>query len=331
MSLSQLSEKIGFEYSLRCPTGDDFQYIHALINAYEVSLTGAAETTATDLRMELSTPGFEMTTDSWLVLAPTGQVVGFAKIGHIDHMRIFTTVYVHPEHLGRGIGTRLLEVLEQWALQQVPLAAPDVRVTLTAFALKQNSASDHLLLKRGFQMVRGFRRMGINLSDTPPVPQWPEGIVVRTVTPDMLHAVYEADQAIFRDHWGYMPESFDAWAHWSAMREDFDATLWFLAMDGNDIAGLALCADEKKSSGWVHTLGVSRLWRRKGLALALLQYTFHEFYARAIKQVLLNVDAQSLTGATYLYERAGMHIVSEQAHYEKELRAGKELSTQALN
>jgi hypothetical protein len=64
MSLSQLSEKIGFEYSLRRPTGDDFQYIHALINTYEISLTGIAETTASDLRMELSAPGFEMATDS---------------------------------------------------------------------------------------------------------------------------------------------------------------------------------------------------------------------------------------------------------------------------
>ncbi len=330
MSLSQLAEKIGSEYSLRCPTRDDFKYIHALINTYEVSLTGVAETTEADLQVELSAPGFEMTTDSWLVLSAEGQVVGFATVEHVDHARIFTSVYVHPDHQGRGIGTRLLQVLEQWAQQQIPLAAPDVRVSLCASGLKQNSACQHLLPKHGFQIARSFWRMGIDLSDVPPVPRWPEGIVVRTMNPDELHAVYEADQSIFRDHWGYMPQSFEDWLHWSARSEAFDATLWFLAMDGNNIVGLALCADEKKSGGWVHTLGVSRIWRRKGLAFALLQYAFHEFSVRAIKQVFLNVDAQSLTGATHLYERAGMHIVRERTHYEKELRAGKEPSTQAL-
>lgn len=44
----------------------------------------------------------------------------------------------------------------------------------------------------------------------------------------------------------------------------------------------------------------------------------------------LYVDAQSLTGASRLYERAGMHVVRQFDQYEKELRAGIEQSTQAL-
>jgi hypothetical protein len=41
------------------------------------------------------------------------------------------------------------------------------------------------------------------------------------------------------------------------------------------------------------------------------------------------VDSQNLTGATRLYERAGMHVARIHITYEKELRAGIELSTQA--
>jgi mycothiol synthase len=40
--------------------------------------------------------------------------------------------------------------------------------------------------------------------------------------------------------------------------------------------------------------------------------------------------SQNLTGATLFYERAGMHVVRIYVSYEKELRAGIELSKQAI-
>ena len=330
MSLSEVYEKIGTEYTVCRPTEGDLPSIHVLVNACEIFLTGSVEMTESDLRLDLSAPGFNLATDSWLVLSSTGQVVGFAAVEAVDHVRMFTSMYVHPDHQGRGIGTYLLQALEHWATQQISLAALDVRVSIVASALKQNDAAKNVLMEHGFQRTRSFWRMGIDLSSIPPKPQWPEGIVLRTVTPDLLHAVYEVDQSIFQDHWGYMAETFEDWMHWSTKRENFDATLWFLAMDGDEIVGLALCADEQELGGCIHTLGVRLNWRRKGLALALLQYAFHEFAIRAISLVFLSVDAQSLTGATHLYERAGMHVLRERILYEKELRTGKELSTQSL-
>ena len=44
----------------------------------------------------------------------------------------------------------------------------------------------------------------------------------------------------------------------------------------------------------------------------------------------LGVDAESLTGATRLYERAGMHADRRYVYYAEELRLGRELATQAL-
>jgi mycothiol synthase len=40
---------------------------------------------------------------------------------------------------------------------------------------------------------------------------------------------------------------------------------------------------------------------------------------RGVRSVGLGVDAQNPTGATRLYERAGMHVVFEAIVYEKEL------------
>ena len=82
--------------------------------------------------------------------------------------------------------------------------------------------------------------------------------------------------------------------------------------------------------GWVSTLGVRRPWRRKGLGLALLQHSFGEFHRRGKCRVGLGVDADSLTGATRLYEKAGMEVHRQYASYEKELRAGVDLSTQSM-
>jgi ribosomal protein S18 acetylase RimI-like enzyme len=75
---------------------------------------------------------------------------------------------------------------------------------------------------------------------------------------------------------------------------------------------------------------VRRTWRKQGLGLALLLHTFGEFYRREKPRVGLGVDAQSLTGALRLYERAGMHSDPERQYvsYEKELRSGVELRTQ---
>ena len=75
--------------------------------------------------------------------------------------------------------------------------------------------------------------------------------------------------------------------------------------------------------GWVGTLGVRRPWRKKGLGLALLQASFGEFYKRGMKTIGLGVDASNPTGATRLYQRAGMYIASEFLTFEKELRPGR--------
>jgi ribosomal protein S18 acetylase RimI-like enzyme len=71
----------------------------------------------------------------------------------------------------------------------------------------------------------------------------------------------------------------------------------------------------------VNVLGVRRPWRRRGLALALLLHSFHELEARGMDRVALGVDAESLTGAVRLYEKAGMRVVRQSDTWEKPLSA----------
>ena len=88
--------------------------------------------------------------------------------------------------------------------------------------------------------------------------------------------------------------------------------------------------EEDSSFAWIDELGVLRPWRRKGIAGALLLQSFGEFHRRGRYKVGLGVDGDSLTGATRLYERAGMRVFQQRDAHEKVLRAGVDLSTQAL-
>ncbi len=317
-------------FTLRRPTLDDLAAVTKLVNLCEIAEYSMAETTEDDVRMEWQSPNFNLATNAWIVVAPDGEVVARASVENKHYVRIYVRGKVHPAYQHRGIGTQLLRLTEERASEYVSFAPSGTRIALMSSVSSVNVAGQKLLEKHAFTPIRNFWRMGIELQETPPLAQWPEGIAVRTLVPGMERAIYEADEEIFQDHWGFISTSFEEWSHWALKGAHFDPSLWFLAMDGDEIAAFALCADEKESGGWVHVLGVRRPWRRKGLGLALLHHAFGEFYRRNIHTVYLGVDAQSLTGATRLYERAGMHVVRQYKNYEKELRAGKELSIQSV-
>ena len=103
-------------------------------------------------------------------------------------------------------------------------------------------------------------------------------------------------------------------------RADFDPSLWFLALDGDRIAGTALCFPRSEQLAWVRGLGVRRPWRGRGLGMALLQHAFAAFYARGMRIAGLGVDAQSPSGATRLYERAGMRVTEQYDTLEKTVK-----------
>jgi ribosomal protein S18 acetylase RimI-like enzyme len=117
-----------------------------------------------------------------------------------------------------------------------------------------------------------------------------------------------------------VPSAFDDWEQSLVRSSAFDPTLWFIAEDAGDIAGLSLCRSERRPGvGHVGILGVRPRWRRRGLGLALLRHSFRELRARGRAKADLGVDGENTTGAVRLYERAGMRVVRRTDSYEKEL------------
>jgi mycothiol synthase len=317
------------ELVMRSPTMNDLDDVLALRNACAIADTGAANLTAARLRTEWTDTAFDLAGDAWLVAARDGRLVGCAEFYEEDPPLPYEMLCaVHPDSLGRGIGTHLLHRIEQRAQQAIAQAPPGARVGLQTGVYATNESARQLLEREGYTAVRRWQRKGIEMDAAPPAPRVPDGILVRVF--DMgredraVHAAYEEAMA---DEWGHPPLTYAEWRHFKIDGEDnFDPTLWFLAIDGSEIAGLAICRWERPGEpdeGHVRDLGVRPAWRRRGMALALLQHVFAEFYRRGKRKVGLGVDATSRTGADLLYAKAGMRVISEMVFYEKELRAGR--------
>lgn len=177
---------------------------------------------------------------------------------------------------------------------------------------------------RGYEPIRSSWTMEIELGlEAPAEAVVPDGVEIRPYRhPEDEQAVYEANQEAFADHWGFHPISFEQWRGFSVKSRSFDPTLWFVGWDGDQVAGLATSEYERHGDpgyGWVASLCVRRPWRRRGLGEALLRRSFAALHARGQQRVRLGVDAESLTGATRLYERAGMSVLMHWTTWEREL------------
>lgn len=314
---------------MRPPTMDDLGIAHELMLAHDLALFGEEDATLEDLRMYWTAPTHNLARDQRLVFAQDGQLIANLYMEQKQHAKFFVDVLVRPGYSDPRVGDYLFELGESWAREQMAQAEPGVRVTVDSWAPSNNQDSLERYARMGLTEIRRYWHMKIEMNEEPAAPVWPEGVTLRPFVPERDdRAVFAMTDEAFSDHWGHMPSEFEAWRHRKIEVESFDPSLWFIAYEGEQIAGGSLCSDSAQS--WVDTLGILRPWRRKGLGLALLLHSFGEFYRRGRRVVVLGVDSQNLTGAVRLYQRAGMHIARENISFEKELRAGVELSTQAL-
>jgi L-amino acid N-acyltransferase YncA len=107
----------------------------------------------------------------WLVATnDTGQVIGFAKSSpHRGRCAYAYTaevsVYVHAEHLGRGVGRSLYARL-------IPILKSQGYVTLLAGITTPNPASERLHASFGFTRIGVFQRVGWKFNRWHDVSYW---------------------------------------------------------------------------------------------------------------------------------------------------------------
>ena len=328
------------QFTIRPATMEDVDAAVELFNVCANHMIGTDEVTLSDVRTEWLLPEFDLNTSTRLVTTPEGKLVGYVEVWDINEspVKIWVWGRVHPDYEGRGIGSLLMHWAEDRARQALARVPDDLRVVMESGSHSTYEPAHRLFGDLDMTEIRHFHTMAIDLDDQPPEAQWPDGIKIRTTTgEEELREVVWAVEDAFKDHWGYVEQpieqEYKRWLHFIQHEDDYDPTLWFLAMDGDEIAGISLCypkGREDPEMGWVGALGVRRPWRRMGLGLALLQHSFGEFYRRGKPRAGLGVDAGSLTGATRLYERAGMKPIRQFTTYEKELRPGRDIVKRSI-
>jgi mycothiol synthase len=328
-------------FTVRGAVLEDIEDALELFNRWSRSVIGRDEITdAQAIRNDWKSPGFDPHEDICLVFAPNGQMIGYTEVWTTAKPPVHPWIWgrVDPDCEDRGIGTWMMQWAEARARRALKDVPKELRFAPRVGTYRGAKKTKKLFEDMSYRHIRSAYHMRINMEAPLPEPVWPEGITLRTYNPETdAEAVYRADIESFRDHFGFVEEPFEEgfkrFKYFMIDYEGFDPSLWFLAMHGDEIAGINLCRSRSQDDpdlGWVGTLAVRRPWRKRGIGLALLRHSFNEFFRRGKRKVGLGVDAQNLTGALHLYESAGMHVHQAHDQYEKEIRPGKEISVQSL-
>ena len=294
--------------TLREPAPEDAAELAALLNAQSLALHGTADLSAESMRSWFGLPDLEMR-----VVDGDDGLEAYADFVPTDETDwAWIDLRQHPDHLGAGS-----ELLDHFEVRARAIGRGAVRLIVQ----ERDAATRELAESRGYEPIRYAFLMEVELGEESGAA-FPAGITVRCMRPGEEHDVYLATNDAFADHWGFHPTPFESWRQWNLERGGSRPDLWWLALDGDEIAGVCLNRmgdDGDPEHGYVHILGVRPFWRRRGIAEALLRHSFHDFRQRGVARVTLDVDGENTTGAVRLYERVGMHVRRRADTYEKRI------------
>jgi mycothiol synthase len=263
-----------------------------------------------------------------LIMAEVSRrLVGYARVSWREEPSGLR-LYIHwaallPEWRRRGIGRALLEACQR-RLRQIEVELPPAAASAFHTNVAEGEVGANEILRRdGYRPVRYAYTMVRPALEAIPDHPLPEGLEVRPARPEHYRRVFEANEEAFRDHWGFVPrtdEDFERWLGEPAT----DPSLWQVAWDGDEIAGMVLPfihADENaryhRLRGYTEDVCVRRPWRRRGLARALLVRSMHALRERGMTEAALGVDVENPSGALRLYESLGYRPVLRWTAYRK--------------
>ena len=312
---------------------------------YAGTATAIAKHAGTDERYDVDDtlmmwrePRFDLGRSSLGMFTDSGLLAAYVIVWAISErpVRPWVNWGVHPDFQGQNLSQRLLDWAEERAGEIIKRCPPEARVRLQTGTPAGYSFAETALAQAGYVLDRTYFDMRITMDRRPQVPDFPAGIAVKPYRHEEdLPLFVDVFRNSFSDHYGYVEEPFEnnvaEFRHWFNNDKNFDPGLLLLAVDEQAELAVGCLLAMKESSlhpgiGFVDTVGVRRGYRRRGLAQAMLYYSFARYWDRGMRTVALEVDGKSLTNAVALYEKVGMHVHQSFVSYEKTLRDGVELA-----
>lgn len=250
-----------------------------------------------------------------------GSLVGYAHLDTAGEQRdssgpLVAELAVHPDHRGRGAGTKLIEALLERA--EIPLPNGDVEAeaepqsdagtgaNLRIWSHGEHPAALRLAEKYSFARSRELWRMGRDLASAElPEVELPDGISVRAFRPGHDEAaVVRVNHRAFSWH----PEQGDMTAAElrAKQQEDwFDAEGFLLAVTPSDeLVGFHWTKIHPDRTGEVYVVGVDPDTQGSGLGRALTLAGIRYLQRVGCPRVMLYVEADN-GAAVRVYQRLG--------------------------
>ncbi len=306
-------------YVLRNPSTRDAPAIVDVVQAHDIADFGEPDFTEQDLLDDWGRPRFELAHDAWVLSGPTGRTIGYAYVWEsLVDQEFEADAFVMPEYSGRGLGTQLLELIQDRARE----LAAGRSMTLGVFASSANDEKRNLLERRGFRPARSVVRMRVDLDreDTGSAPT-PVGITIRGFEMADEDAVRAVWLDAFAAHGRFSPRRMQEWLQSRFDHPAFDPSLWRVAVDGDDVVGAVLVFDVGET-GYTSTVSIRSDARGRGIGPALLRAAFLALRDRGQMRVIVSLDGDAEAGLFGLYEAAGMRIHERHDFFSKDLGSG---------
>jgi mycothiol synthase len=310
-------------WRFRAPARGERDAVAQLICDANVRVSGEPDFDVSDLEAEWNLSDFDLEHNAF-VAERNGALAAYgawsARRARADYDADYS---IAPAHASAALERAVLDELERRVRGELRAAPAETRALLHVHADQVETPRLARYDAAGFAACRWFFRMGLTLDAAPAAPAPPPaGIEIRPCRRgvDEAHA-YHVMRDAFRDHYRFSPLERDEWVRLHSGYDYYVPDLWLLAWHGDTPVGAAVNL-LYPDVGMVDELGVRADWRGKKLGRALLDASFAAFWRHGQRRVQLGVDAGNATGATQLYENAGMRVLKTFVQFRKEITAG---------
>ncbi len=247
-----------------------------------------------------------------LVLMPPGQET---------LVRVILIGGVGPSHRGRGLGRRLMSWLEARGMQRLADSDKTLPGWLMAYAEERAESANRLITRFGFTPARYFLELRRSLDE--PIAEVPLDLAIVPFDRSLSERVRVARNDAFRDHWGSQPTNEEQWDSFVG-RSTFRPELCAIAMAGDEVVGFVIVTVTEEdwpgqgfSSAYIELVGVTRAWRGRGIAPAVLARSLQLMADAGLEKAVLDVDSDSPTGALGLYTGLGFVESNRSINYNR--------------